>query len=324
MSVAFDIRPPPPELAREDVRRGLVALLRRRVPSQEVDDLAQTILCDALQAGSIPSDPEDLRRWLVGIARHKIADYHRRATRVGKRSAGEAPLASCSSAPVAFEEREVLHRVLGDVRTRRDAETMEWLVREHGGERLADIAAENGLGAPVVRQRVSRLRRVLRSRWAGAVAVLVAIGAAAAFLGRPEIAIAPEKPVIVRAPEVPASASPEPLPPLLGDIAGEWVVQAVRPERELTANEQKMVDLYAKAARATVAGARITVRANAFADAWTVERVEGTTLVVVDDHGRRDRVDLVYARDKAGPRIDVRLPGHPRLAGHVTLRRAVH
>ena len=78
MTVAFDLRPYPPELAREDVRRGLTALLRRRVPGQEVDDLAQTILCDALASSSIPSDPEEMRRWLIGIARHKIADYHRR------------------------------------------------------------------------------------------------------------------------------------------------------------------------------------------------------------------------------------------------------
>jgi hypothetical protein len=44
-----------------DVRRGLTALLRRRVPSQEVEDVAQTVLADALASPVIPTDPQELR-----------------------------------------------------------------------------------------------------------------------------------------------------------------------------------------------------------------------------------------------------------------------
>src|ERR1700704_2810931 len=43
-------------LGGHDVRRGLEALLRRRVPSQEVEDVAQTVLADALAAATVPND----------------------------------------------------------------------------------------------------------------------------------------------------------------------------------------------------------------------------------------------------------------------------
>jgi hypothetical protein len=42
---------------------------------------------------------------------------------------------------------------------------LEWVVREHLGEQLQDIAKENELSSEQVRQRVSRLRRQLRTQW---------------------------------------------------------------------------------------------------------------------------------------------------------------
>jgi DNA-directed RNA polymerase specialized sigma24 family protein len=332
MTVAFDLRPYPPALAREDVRRGLTALLRRRVPGQEVDDLAQTILCDALASGSIPSDPEEMRRWLIGIARHKIADYHRRTARVNARSEGEGPLGSCASMPAAFEEREVLHRLLGAVESRRDAETMEWLVREHGGERLADIASENGMPAPVVRQRVSRLRRALRSRWAGAIGVLLLfLGAATALgvsrmhpLGEPAPAVTP----IVPDRAVPMTTPIEndaPPAPLMEQVQGDWVVQAVRPARELTPNETKFVDLYSKNASMHVDGKDITIKANGFKETWHVTSVDGHRINLDCEHGAPEVAEVVVREGARGGReMELRLPNHPRLAGKLLLKRPVY
>ncbi|MFO0734303.1 MAG: sigma factor [Labilithrix sp.] len=330
MTVAFDLRPYPPELAREDVRRGLTALLRRRVPGQEVDDLAQTILCDALASSSIPSDPEEMRRWLIGIARHKIADYHRRAARTKARSEGEAPLATCAASPVAFEEREVLDQLLGAIESRRDAETMEWLVREHGGERLADIASENGLPAPMVRQRVSRLRRALRSRWAGAVGVLVLFLGIAAALGvsRSRSVEQPAPAVTPIVPDRPVpTTKPEELPPpspLLDQAQGDWVVQSVRPERELSAGEKKLVDTYSKSATMHVEGGTITVTANAFKETWHVTSVEGHHVTLDCEHGEKEVADVVLRQDRAGSQLELRLPHHPRLAGKLVLKRPVY
>lgn len=349
MTVAFDIRPPAPppapspgkahsELARAEVRRALAAMLRRRVPGQEVDDLAQTILCDALASGTIPTDPEEIRRWLGGIARHKIADYHRRAARRGAREAvwgtdGEAPLASCAAPPSAFEEREVLHRLLGAIESRRDAETMEWLVREHGGERLADIAAENGLPAPVVRQRVSRLRRALRSRWASAVGVLVLVlGVAAAFgWSRAHLDDAPSPAVTPIVPEqiVPPPQKPVPAPsPTLDSLQGNWVMASIRPDRELTATEQKFVDKWSRLAMLDVHQSNVTLRTNAWSESWHVAAtttVEGTTahLHLESPHGPAEDVDIVVRKETSGTYVDLSLPGHPKYPGKLTLKRPI-
>ena len=316
MTVAFDLRPYPPELAREDVRRGLTALLRRRVPGQEVDDLAQTILCDALASGTIPSDPDEMRRWLVGIARHKIADYHRRNARVNGRCDGDAPLATCAAPPPAYEEREMLDQLLGAIDSRRDAETMEWLVREHGGERLVDIAAAEKLPAPVVRQRVSRLRRALKSRWMAApvLAMLVAVGAFA-FRGRKtETVIRPE--IVAPVPSTPASAVPQPIP----DVEGDWIIQSVQPDRVLTPTEQKYVDTYAKVARVHVENGVITASAGTYKETWTLTSADTVKSV----HGETEHVDLNLLRDRTGPRVELRLPNHPRLGGKIVLKRPIY
>ncbi|MDF2697521.1 MAG: hypothetical protein K0S65_5904, partial [Labilithrix sp.] len=113
MTMAFSSRSPLREPQRDllggsDVRRGLTALLRRRVPPQEVEDIAQTVLADALAASTVPTDPEELRRWLTGIARHKIADFHRRRARTNARMAEDDAAELIASSPTAFEEREVL------------------------------------------------------------------------------------------------------------------------------------------------------------------------------------------------------------------------
>lgn len=329
MTVAFDIRPVArTSLGRDDVRRSLVALLRRRVPVQEVDDLAQTILCDALAAGSMPTDEEELRRWLVGIARHKIADYHRRASRTAARSEGDAPLATCATSPAAFEEREVLHQLLGEVRSRRDAETMEWLVREHGGERLTDIAEENALPAPVVRQRVSRLRRALRSRWGVAAGLLLLLAGAAAYaLTREKVAIAPDAPIVLEAPATANPVAPAPAPAILEDVQGDWVVQTLRPDHEVSAADQKLVDRYLKTAKVHVEGERVTLRAGRFAEVWTAIGSEGGELRLASEAGASERVN-VNVRDaraaRAGAEVEVRIEGHPRLSGVIVLRRPIY
>jgi len=42
------------------------------------------------------------------------------------------------------------------------------------------------------------------------------------------------------------------------------------------------------------------------------------------DAPQTDTFDFVFRRDQSGPRVDVRLPTHPRLVGSVTLRRPIH
>jgi len=315
-----------------DVRRGLTAMLRRRVPLQEVEDIAQTVLADALAAPTVPANPEELRRWLTGIARHKIADFHRRAARSHACSTdGETDGSIGATAPAAFEEREVLHALLGEKRSRREAETMEWLVREHAGEHLADIASENGVPAPVVRQRVSRLRRALRSRWCGVFGLVALLGGLAA-LGlasyEPREAIAPDPAADVAvAPTVPASASPG--HGLAHQAEGDWVVQTVIPGRALSAAERRLVDTEAKGAKLRVIeGKRVELatRTGAFKTTWRItssrKTAHGLRIGLTNEAGVTDSADVVLVRDARGPRLDVTLH-HPRLGGTVSLRRPI-
>lgn len=316
-------------LGGSDVRRGLTAMLRRRVPPQEVEDIAQTVLADALAAPTVPTDPEELRRWLTGIARHKIADYHRRIARAHVFGSDAEPDESLgATSPAAFEEREVLHALLGEQRSRREAETMEWLVREHAGERLADIASENGVPAPVVRQRVSRLRRALRSRWTGVlglVAILAGLSALGLAAYDPREAIAPDPSTDVAfGPAVPASASPVDV--LAREAEGDWVVQTVTPNRPLSAAEKRLVDTEAKGAKVHIRGKRIELEAPGFKTSWRItsmkKTAQGARVGLVGESGKVDTADVVFRRDGAGPRLDVTLH-HARFGGTVSLRRPV-
>src|SRR5262249_39958369 len=56
-------------------------LSRWRGPRPDVGDGVQTVFVDALAASERPTEPAELSRWLLGIARHKVVDRHRRATR---------------------------------------------------------------------------------------------------------------------------------------------------------------------------------------------------------------------------------------------------
>lgn len=310
-------------LGGRDIRRSLEAHLRRRVPSQEVDDIAQAVLAAAVAAPVVPTDPEDLRRWLTTIAQHKVADFHRRRARVNALIAdGHAPEGIATS-PAAFEERDVLRAVLGEERTTRDADAMDWLLREHSGERLADIASEKGVPAPVVRQRVSRLRRALRSKWSllVALAVIVGAGAFAAYSGSESIAKDPE--LAMPAPMPAASAAPT---DLATATAGEWIVRAVRSNRALSVAEQQLVDMEALNATLRTFGKRIELvsRSGSFKTSWRITRVEKTNgkthLVLLNETGRVSTADVVFAEDESGARLDIELHD-PRFGGNLTLRR---
>src|SRR5438093_1060335 len=59
----------------------LARFVRTRVPAIEVDDIVQSTLADALASGSAPENDAELKPWLFGIARNKIADHFRRTRR---------------------------------------------------------------------------------------------------------------------------------------------------------------------------------------------------------------------------------------------------
>lgn len=150
-------------------RSALQAMVRKRVPAGDADDVVQAALTEAVASNNRPADPEGARKWIWGVARNKIADYHRHARR---ETAGlDADTRTESLPPSTSEslqaERELLRWAVGELPEGADAhKTFEWLLREGEGEKLEDIAASEQLPAPQVRQRVSRLRKLFRARWA--------------------------------------------------------------------------------------------------------------------------------------------------------------
>ena len=164
-------------LSNPELRRDLTRMVRTRAPEADVEDIVQAVLLEAIAAEKAPADPTELRKWVFGIARHEVADRHRRAGRV---ELTDDPLeAPAASAP--HGAADLMRWVEAELPSSPDAEkTLEWMAREADGDKLEAIAAEEKLPAARVRQRVSRLRRFLRERWAAALIVLIA--GAAAFL----------------------------------------------------------------------------------------------------------------------------------------------
>jgi DNA-directed RNA polymerase specialized sigma24 family protein len=228
------------------VRQGIQSLVGRRVPAQEVGDVVQAVVCDALAAED-PPPPGDVPRWLFGIARHKVADHHRQARRRPV-EALDAALVGGRAAPI--EARSLLREMMADtVRDPRSAQTLGWIAREAAGERLDEMAREAALPAATVRQRVSRLRRWLRKRWRGEALLVLAAALAAvavALRGAP-------------APSVPIAADP------MGDAAaaagaalqGRWHVVAVEPDASLDAARRALVDAEALATVVEIDGSGV-------------------------------------------------------------------
>ncbi len=174
-------------LGERGLQESLRSMVRRRIPAQDVDDVLQSVLCDALASAHVPTEPAEIPRWVTGIARNKIADFHRRAFR---ERATDVVEARAPFEPV--EERDLLVRLGEEEAKGSAAETLDWVVREWSGEPLTDIAEEVALPADVVRQRVSRLRRRLRAKWLlPLLGVALALGALRGLTGR-DVDLPPE------------------------------------------------------------------------------------------------------------------------------------
>ncbi|MFO0660648.1 MAG: sigma-70 family RNA polymerase sigma factor [Polyangiaceae bacterium] len=165
------------QLSDARLREAVANVVRRMVPSHEVDDVVQAAFTDAIASQNTPDNPEELRRWVIGIARHKAADLHRRRRReqVGDTPELEAPSGPQSASELLrWAERELPE---GDGAH----QTLDWMLREGAGEKLESIAESEQIPAPRVRQRVARLRKHFRERWAAQTAIGAAILLALGF-----------------------------------------------------------------------------------------------------------------------------------------------
>jgi RNA polymerase sigma factor (sigma-70 family) len=168
-------------LGSAEIRRMLTDYVRRRVSESDVDDVVQTVLVEALSSERVPDERTELRKWLTGVARHKIADLHRRS---GREKPSELPDIETGPAPV--EEHHLAEWAEREAKkSSKDADaTLRWMAREGEGDKLEHIAAEEKLPAATVRQRVSRMRRWMKERWLAEIAAAAAFGVIAFLIYR--------------------------------------------------------------------------------------------------------------------------------------------
>lgn len=154
-----------------DLRAALVAMVRKRVPESEVEDIVQQALTEAIDSPHAPAESEALRRWIFGVAKNKIVDYHRRAGRE------TFDLPDVAGSPAPHVEADLLRWAERNLpEGAENHKTLDWMLREGEGEKLESIAEDEKLPAPRVRQRVSRLRRHFKENWRREVTLLAALG----------------------------------------------------------------------------------------------------------------------------------------------------
>jgi DNA-directed RNA polymerase specialized sigma24 family protein len=197
---------------------SLSHFVRSRVPASEVDDIVQSALTEALAAERAPENADEVAAWVHGIARHKVVDWFRRS----RREAPEDPFVTEAVAAVEAppeSARDLLRWAQDELpEGEENARTLGWLLREGEGEKLESIAVDEDVPAPRVRQRVARLRKHYRVRWAAQVAALTALLAIAVLLvfalrkKKEEIAPLPSPRAVPSAPQEPPTPAPTSVP----------------------------------------------------------------------------------------------------------------
>lgn len=134
---------------------------------EDPEDVVQQAICDALAVEAVPTEHDELPKWFQAIVHRRVVDRFRRQERSRTAELLEVP---CQSDP---EGRDLLQRLERDLTDDARRKTLGWLLREHAGESLKDIANELALDAAALRQRICRLRRELRAKYLVALSVLL-------------------------------------------------------------------------------------------------------------------------------------------------------
>ena len=149
-------------LADPTLRRAIELAVKRRVPGEDAEDVVQAALADLLSARRVPEDAEEFRRFVFAVTRNKVFDHFRRRAREAPEEEAMEPAAT----EARLSAQDILRWAEAKLPDSDARHTLEWMLREGDGEKLEQIARDVNLPAPRVRQRVSRLRRFLRERWA--------------------------------------------------------------------------------------------------------------------------------------------------------------
>ena len=118
-------KPGPFQTLDPDLRSALIAMVRKRVPESEVEDIVQQALAEAIESPHAPEDSESLRRWIFGVAKNKVVDYHRRA---GRES---FDLPDVEGTPAPHVEADLLRWAEKNLpEGAENKKTLDWMLRE--------------------------------------------------------------------------------------------------------------------------------------------------------------------------------------------------
>jgi DNA-directed RNA polymerase specialized sigma24 family protein len=186
------LSPQAQRVAAAEVREKIVAVIGKRVPAPDRDDVAQAAYLRLLLMSELPESESELLGLVVCVVRGLVVDFHRRRVVREARTADGADVDGVAfDADVAdVVEREEWRRMVDfaerEVGAGRVApEILGWANRLAAGDTLEQIAADEGVPVGTLKGRLHRAREHLRKRWAGyAAGVIAAI--ALLFMGRRE------------------------------------------------------------------------------------------------------------------------------------------
>lgn len=211
------------------LRERLMAYALQRLTRADAEDVVQQALCEGLASSRLPETTKERTAWLMAIMKNKIADTFRERRHS---PLAEAPaMEGLRTTPAGqWEAREVLRDIVAKAHPD-EQRTLSWLAKEHAGDALETIAAEERLEAPTLRKRVSRLRQVLRARYLlPAAAVLALLGFA---LSRTEAPFGPQA-------ITPDTVSLKPATKI-SEITGNWRIERVEPASNVSASDQTLM-----------------------------------------------------------------------------------
>ena len=90
-------------LSDDKLRADVEAAVRRRIRGDEANDVVQATWTDVLQASQVPSDAQEFRRFVFGVARNKVVDHFRQRARE-LASAEEVADSTEAGAPVSTRD----------------------------------------------------------------------------------------------------------------------------------------------------------------------------------------------------------------------------
>lgn len=257
-------------LADSKLRGVLLRHAKRSLPAADAEDVVQQALCDAMGAQRQPGQDAEVAPWLMTILKRRICDWFR-SPKAERFEEGELERIDGATRGAgfdrAFDARDLLERVVAHS-TAPERQTLSWLVQEHDGDTLEQIAARDRCAGPVVRQRIHRFRQHLRARWLiAATLTVVLLWAVASHRGdavivRDDMALAPV---------------------ILADAAGVYRVDAVSAGAGVSSADRALLD------GIRIGRAQLRVSRPSGADALVVEGA-GVLLRVVDTSDGRMRV----------------------------------